>query len=250
MRCRRWAGLLLLAATAAAAGELTPEQKQAVEEVKKLGGRVTLDTSGDAPVCTVWLAGSKSVRDDDLKKLAPLPKLHELNLYDTAVTDAGLKHLARLAQLRILYLNHTPVTDAGLVHLARLRGLHNLYLYGTLVSDAGLQHLAGLQLYNLGVPDQACTDLGLKHYLAALQRPVKGLDLAEWPLSDEGLKHLAGLTQLRWLCLNRTLITDAGLKHLTGMTGLQDLNLTATEISPTAAAALKAALPKCKITGP
>ena len=37
------------------------------------------------------------------------------------------------------------------------------------ITDAGLVHLKGLQLTSLAIPNDAKTDLGLKHYLAALE---------------------------------------------------------------------------------
>jgi hypothetical protein len=40
------------------------------------------------------------------------------------------------------------------------------------VTDAGLKNLAGLKLRSLIVPEEARTDLGLKHYLAATESPT------------------------------------------------------------------------------
>ena len=49
--------------------------------------------------------------------------------------------------------------------------------------------------------------------------------------------HLAASTQ----------ITDAGLGHLTGRTNLQELRLSGTQVTDAGVAELKQALPKCKI---
>ena len=40
-------------------------------------------------------------------------------------------------------------------------------------------------------------------------------------MTDAGLVHLKGLTQLQWLDLAETKVTDAGLVHLKGLTQLQ-----------------------------
>ena len=44
-------------------------------------------------------------------------------------------------------------------------------------------------------------------------------------ISDAGLKHLNGLTQLQDLNLMGTKVSDAGLEHLKGLTQLQSLCL-------------------------
>ena len=84
-------------------------------------------------------------------------------------------------------------------------------------------HLKGLQLTGLGIPNDAKTDLGLKHYLAALETHT-ALNLVGWR------------------------ITDAGLVHLKGLTDLQKLNLGGTEITAAGIADLQKALPNCKIS--
>ncbi|TET21777.1 MAG: hypothetical protein E3J71_08485, partial [Candidatus Stahlbacteria bacterium] len=50
-------------------------------------------------------------------------------------------------------------------------------------------------------------------------------------IDDAGLKHLAGLTNLRWLWLGGTDITDAGLALLKGLTNLRGLGLGGTNIT-------------------
>ncbi|MCS6850257.1 MAG: hypothetical protein NZ700_03690 [Gemmataceae bacterium] len=112
-----------------------------------------------------------------------------------------------------LALGGTRVTDAGLKELAGLKGLQSLDLLGTRVTDAGLKELAGLKLKELYIPDQARTDLGLKHYLAAVEPPTR-LYLSSWRLTDAGLKELAGLKGLQSLDLSETPVTDAGVAEL------------------------------------
>ena len=40
------------------------------------------------------------------------------------------------------------------------------------------------------------------------------LDLSHAPVTDAGLEHLKGLTQLQWLYLNQTKVMDAGVAEL------------------------------------
>ena len=119
-------------------------------------------------------------------------------------------------------------------------------LRDTQVTDAGLGHLAGMNLKQLSIPVQAQTDIGLKHYLAAIE-PSSRLYLKDWQITDAGLVHIKGLTNLESLNLNGTEVTDAGLAHLKGLTNLQGLDLRRTKITDAGVAELKKALPNCKI---
>ena len=85
-------------------------------------------------------------------------------------------------------------------------------------------HLKGLELKELTLPSQAQTDLGLKHYVAAVTTPTK-LRLSRWSIGGASLAHLAGLTNLKELDLSYSWINDAGLVHLKGLTNLEQLNL-------------------------
>ena len=144
-------------------------QKEAVEAIRKLGGRVEydyeVDQSGNpisyaSPPEPVWLRNmlgedffatvvdvsldNSSVTDAALEHLKGLTQLQWLALDGTPVTDAGLKHLKNLTRLQWLGLDATQVTDAGLEHLKRLSRLQSLGLGNTEVTDAGLEHLKGL----------------------------------------------------------------------------------------------------------
>jgi len=73
------------------------------------------------------------------------------------------------------------------------------------------------------------TDAGLFH-LRGLSN-LRVLNLRRTQVTDPGLAHLKGLTKLFTLDLSRTQVTDAGLKHLAGMTGLRELYLQGTQVS-------------------
>ena len=73
------------------------------------------------------------------------------------------------------------------------------------------------------------SDAGLKHLKGLTQ--LRLLDLDGTQVSDAGLEHLKGLTQLRDLGLDGTRVSDAGLKHLRGLTQLQELYLCDTKVS-------------------
>ena len=76
---------------------------------------------------------------------------------------------------------------------------------------------------------------------------VTGLDLSATKVTDAGLVHLEGLTQLQTLNLGATSITDAGLAHLEGLTQLHELDLSSTKVTDAGVAELKKALPEVAI---
>ena len=59
------------------------------------------------------------------------------------------------------------------------------------------------------------------------------LRLKNTQITDAGLAHLAGLTDLRRLHLDHTRITDSGLKHLSRLKQLEYLNLNDTRVGDT-----------------
>jgi len=182
----------------------------------------------------------------DVEPLAALTALRSLDLSFTEVADAGLAHLRELKGLQSLELAGTQVTDAGLEHLRELKGLQELVLTLTKVTDAGLAHLRELKgLQSLSLGETQVTDAGLAHL-----RELKGLqalDLGGTQVTDDGLEHLRELKGLQALNLWGTQVTDAGLEHLRELKGLLALVLEGTQVTDAGLAALKKALPKCRI---
>jgi hypothetical protein len=78
-------------------------------------------------------------------------------------------------------------------------------------------------------------------------KPVVEVSLLKTRVTDDGLKHLAGLKSLQGLILADTKVTDAGLKHLAGLKSLQDLYLASTKVTAKGVVELKKPLPKLKI---
>ena len=73
------------------------------------------------------------------------------------------------------------------------------------------------------------------------------LHLNHTGVSGACLVHLKGMPRLRELQLRYTRINDQGLAHLEALTSLEEIDLTGTGVSPAAVAALRQALPRCRI---
>lgn len=132
--------------------------KQAIAEIKRLGGRVSPVVDGVSVSFT-----NGQVTDAGMEHLKEVANLRSLQLTRTQVTDTGLKHLKGMTNIRFLVLYGTPVTDTGLEHLEGLTNLQILNLTHTQVTDAGLEHLKGMTLLEkLYLRDTQVTDEGIK----------------------------------------------------------------------------------------
>jgi hypothetical protein len=97
------------------------------------------------------------------------------------------------------------------------------------------------QVYLAG---KSITDAGLVHLQGLSQLEV--LWLYNTNITDAGLVHLQGLSQLQRLMLGNTKVTDAGLVHLQGLSQLQRLMLGNTRVTHQGVKRLRLALPTCK----
>lgn len=123
----------------------------------------------------------------------------------------------------------------------------SLNLVGDHIEDAQLADLAPVadQIANLNLARTHITDDGLK----ALEplKNLRRLHLENTKIGDAGLVHLKGLANLEYLNLYATQVTDSGLDELKGLKNLKALYLWQSKVTPEGAAKLKQALPKCEI---
>ncbi len=215
------------------AGLATVGELKALRQLHIEGARRITD-AGLAPLAnlsgltTLDLINAENITDGGLAHVKGLTRLTTLRLPGTKVTDAGLAHLKGLTALRVLELDALPISDAGLAHLAGLTNLTVLNLRGTYlrnsrVTDAGLVHLHGMtRLTNLDLSGIPLTGAGLAHFKAMSRLEV--LDLSGTRVTDDNLAHLKVLLALKTLYLP-TGITDAGFVHLAGLTNLSQLRI-------------------------
>lgn len=108
---------------------------------------------------------------------------------------------------------------------------------------------AGGKVYKISAADSsreicfhlASQPVGDEQLGFAVQIPdVIWLNLAGTKITDDGLKQIAGMKQLKRLHLEKTQIGDVGLDHLLGLAELEYLNLYGTQVTDAGAAKLAA----------
>lgn len=107
------AAACLLVILASGCGQsVSPEQKQAITDLQRLGARVNYRGGG-----------------------------YEVDLKDTAAEDRHLEHLTKIANLKAIDLRGTSITDAGLEHLREIKTLEFVDFSRTRITDEGVQSL-------------------------------------------------------------------------------------------------------------
>jgi len=100
---------------------------------------------------------------------------------------------------------------------------------GRTLTDAQLDHIAALGELRTLILSGPITDDGLRR-IAGLRKLVT-LTLHGTQVTDDGLMHLKDMRELWSLGLGDTQVTDSGLAHFEGLGSLRDLNLTNTAVS-------------------
>jgi endonuclease YncB( thermonuclease family) len=162
-----------------------------------------------------------------------LPGAKRLSFAGTGISDGDLARLMRLTTLEELDLwGCGSVSDKGLECLKSMRRLKQLYL-PVLTDDAALEHVAHLgELVELRVGHWAgrgISDEGLKH-LAGLSK-LRRLLLYNLEITDAGLAHLRGAQDLAVLELGRIHVSDAGMPHLAQLKNLRYLDISDTQVT-------------------
>lgn len=120
-------------------------------------------------------------------------------------------------------------------------------LVGDHTADAQLADLSPVstQVETLNLARTKITDDGLK--AVEPLKNLRKLHLENTKIGDAGLTHLKGMTSLEYLNLYGTQVTDSGLQQLEGLKNLKALYLWQTKVTPSGVEKLQKALPKCQI---
>ncbi len=208
---------------------------------------------------TLHISFRSGLDNETLKLFVGLPKLRELSWGSSDnVTMSGLNVLNRLSGLESLSVHDLRQDDggldlSGLKKLSRLRIMtrHHATRAGKEFMttwdeyhDSDLMSLSGLtSLENLSLAGPGIGDAGLKH-LASLTN-LKYLDIGgSANLTDYGLKYLANMRRLDSLTIGDSRIAERGLAHLYPLKTLHIIRITsAVPVSGKAIARLRTELP-------
>jgi hypothetical protein len=168
----------------------------------------------------------------DLTPLSKLRNLETLRLGDASITDGNVAELGDMQGLRELWLDCSPnLTDQSLVSLRKARHLRVLSFGRSRLTDAGLANLKDMtELEELYLLESEVGDEGLR--IVAGMTNLRTLDLQGCKrVTDKGLAYIDGLSELRGLDLGETSVTDAGLANLHGLRNLESLCIDNTDIT-------------------
>jgi hypothetical protein len=201
--------------------------------------------SGDyeMPLARLVTLGRDAVQQDaDIRKLYA----HAAGLAHFLMDGDGGKYVQPATQLLRAVYEQTDKPDT----LAVLAGstypeLDQAYKQFLVVRDADLATIIDpLRIRNLSLGRTAITDAGMAHLAGCTN--LAWLDLSLTGVGDEGLSAIKDCRQVKQFFLEGTRITDASLPLIGGLRELEELDLSAVHISDEALAAL-ANLKKLKI---
>jgi hypothetical protein len=129
-----------------------------------------------------------------------------------------------------------------LQQLSKIPNLGYINLRNANVSDGGLKEIGKLQIAHLILDENPITNEGLKE-LATLKQ-LRTLSLKNTEISDDGMIHVKELKFLSTIYLSKTKVTDIGLHELVELTELELIALDETPVTNAGVRMLWKSLPK------
>jgi hypothetical protein len=194
------------------------------------------------------LAAPRSLDDEGLYYIGQLGKLRTLYLRGNNFTIEGLKHLAQLSKLKSFATEWLPSGSEAIQILAALPSLSALALNPTDTTNEDLVHLTTTKLKELNIGCEHITGEGLKHIgkITSLENLMLG-HVNTQKITDDSLKYLQGLTNLKRITLRLTEVTENGLVYLEPLSSLKKLRLKRHMCKSPEAKALKEKIPGLSI---
>jgi hypothetical protein len=147
-----------------------------------------------------------------LARLARVPSIISLYLFNIGLTDDDLSELSDMPQLEWLNIGgNEKVSDVGIAHLAQCRRLRHLNLESTGVVGMSLEKLAGckdidtLELMNCPVTDEA---------IVRIPRfpKIVNVNLSDTRMTEKGLMHFVNWHYLKLLAIPNEISREARLE--------------------------------------
>lgn len=197
-----------------------PPSRLTDEGLRSLGKIVTLES--------LTLYGAPGMTDDGLAALTQLRRLRHVRLgREGPFTGRGMAHLAALPSLRVLWLDTPRVDDEGLRQLSESPSLERLCVHWLdRITGCGVSHLKKMpRLRALDVAHAQLTDADLRHL-----KEIPTLEYLHLPnvFTDAGISHLGALDRLRYLwvnCCSSSPLTDQTLKTISTLPELRELHI-------------------------
>jgi len=144
--------------------------------------------------------GSRAVHVPSVGKLSALKGLKDLDMDHSGLNDESLRFIGGMKRLHFLSLMHTSIEGPILTEVRKLPQLQHLDISHTKISDTYLTNLSDMH-------------------------SLKELNLGE-RITDAGVPHFVGLTNLRSLGLLNSMVDNPGLNRLLkGLPNLTNLHL-------------------------
>jgi serine/threonine protein kinase len=193
------------------------------------------------------ISNNLGVTDTTFEFLHHLKSLSYLYATGLDISNAVLAQFDRMPQLKRLYIGSTAIRQNGLVQLKYLKQYTELGLNKLGPMDKLLKKLRGSEnLQALILDEDDVTDEDLKE-IGTLTN-LSTLHINKCPkVTNQGLKYLLPLKELRWFQIAGTSINPGAISDLKKFPNLQDLYVFPETWPEKAAARLKAEIPKLQL---
>ncbi|WP_146515974.1 leucine-rich repeat domain-containing protein [Rubripirellula amarantea] len=233
----------------------TRAETDVLRRLDELGATVTMD-HGDAVGLKI---DCTDLTDADYGLIASLKSLKSISIDGKPLLDHHLQILSQLSDLQAFQINGTMLTDDGYRHFAALKNLRRLSLFHPSrdveeFTGSGLAHLKTLpNLKQLTFAGATAGDEALK----AVGQLTQIEEFRQWHNWDspDGIKHLAGLDNLRtlkvgqrlpnWSTVRPASLDDATIPVIASMNSLETVDLQEARLTYAGLIRLKS-LPKLK----
>jgi hypothetical protein len=187
-----------------------------------------------------------NVTDNDMKIIATMHNLHELNLAgNRQLTDRGLQSIDDLPNLWLLSLKDTSVSGDG---VAKLKVIPQLVFLAVSGCDhpGALRKIDKAKIVHLEMDNCHVTDSDLK-VIGAMSNLEELCLYDNGQITDQGLRSIGNLAKLKSLEIDGTALTNTCSETLKRLPSLRHLTIGFEKWTPAEIESFQQALQKCTI---